>query len=160
MIWVWDGMMTKAKSRIRFCCCIHAKEFNGIFVYAGAMNRFFQSTMVAVIKYKWVGSLKDGKVMFIFVCFFRRPRRKNFHETICWVVIPRRGRRGSIYIIFKFARLADKRLIPTDSKTTSTISSSSWILLSRMMPSPHDGCLTRVPARYWASRTEAVVGFL
>ena len=55
--------MTKAKSKICFCCCNHAKEFNGMFAYSDAMNRCFQSITDAVMKYKWVEAWKDEKVI-------------------------------------------------------------------------------------------------
>ena len=63
--WRCEGIMTKAKSRIRFCCWSQAKEFRGIFTYSGVMKICFQSIMDAVMKYKWVDSWKDGKVTII-----------------------------------------------------------------------------------------------
>src|SRR4051812_42531097 len=57
--------------------------------------------------------------------------------------------------IVNFAKLAASRLMPTLSKTTSTISSLSCILLSSTIPSPQVGCLIRDPARNWFWRMGA-----
>ena len=34
-----------------------------MFVYSGLVNKCFQLIMDAVMKYRWVGSWQDGKVM-------------------------------------------------------------------------------------------------
>jgi len=86
-----------------------------------------------------------------FLGSFRRARRKTLHEINelskansedgvlsrarekmkkSWLFVVDAAEDGgwsrlANYMIFKFARLAASRLIPTDSNTTSTISSSS-----------------------------------
>src|SRR3990172_7610915 len=120
--------MTKAKSRSRFCCCSHAKEFKGIFMYSGVMNKCFQSTMDAVRKYRWDGSWKEGKVMAV---GYGRRRGRRLEQV-------RDGSHLRLYFTtVRLANEAESLLMPTLSKMTSTISSSSWMRLSNTIPSPH-----------------------